>query len=350
MIVNADFWRGKRVCVTGGTGFLGFQLVRQLRDAGARVRNLSLRPRDSHPLLDLADVEQRFGDVCDARLVRDAVADCDVVFHTAGLVAAWGPALARMHQVHQRGTQNVLDALRPGSRVVHTSSVVAVGASSGRPLTESDPWNLGRLGVDYVQAKRRAEELALEAAAAGSHVVVVNPGYLIGPEDYENSVMGRLFVRFWKGRVPLAPPGGFNLVDVRDVATGHLLAAERGAPGRRYILGGENVPFSDLLRYLARVASFRPRGFARLPHWAEWLVAAAAELYGNLRQREPYPALQHARLHRYVWYYDWSRAYRELGFAPRPLLQSLRDSYTWHSEQQTFRLRGFQRYWLRPAG
>lgn len=346
---SPSYWKGRLVCVTGGTGFLGYQLVRQLRELDARVRILSLPPAPNHPIHQLQQIECLFGDVRDNVTVRRAVSDCTVVFHTAGLVAVWGPALEIMHAVHVTGTRNVLESIGSNVRCVHTSSVVAVAAGGGRPLTEEAEWNLSRAGVDYVRAKQSAEQQALSAARVGRDVVIVNPAFLIGPEDFENSVMGRLFVRFWKGRMPLAPPGGFNLVDVRDVATGHLLAAERGEPGRRYILGGENVPFSDLFGYLARVAGLRPRGLAALPCSVEWLFAAAAELRSAIVRREPYPALQHARLHRRHWYYDWSRAYVELGFEPRPLLESLRDAFEWHRPRHDFELRGLQKYWMRPT-
>jgi len=348
MIPSRMFWSGKTVCVTGGTGFVGFQVVRQLVRAGARVRSLSLRPADTHPILTLRSVENYFGDVRDTRLVGEVVARCSVVFHTAGIVSMWGPALAQMHEVHVNGTRNALDATAPDARFVHTSSVFTVGASNGRPLTEDDPWNVPRFRVDYVQAKRAAEELALAAAAQGRDVVIVNPGALIGPEDHELSSMGRFCLRFWKGRVPLAPPGGMNVVDVRDAAIGHLLAAERGKSGRRYIMGGDNVSYATLMRLMASVAGLRPRVIGPMPRWIEWLVAAGAELRAKVRKRDPYPSFQHVRLHRYTWFYDWSRAHHELGFSPRPLVESLRDSYNWFAARHSLELRNVHRFLMRP--
>src|SRR5205085_7315411 len=160
--------------------------------------------------------------------VGRAAAGCSVVFHAAGVTAVWGPALERMWSVHTAGTHAVLGAAG-SSRVVHTSSIVAIGASrDGTPLDEDAPFNLDRLAIPYVHAKRKAEQEALGAARRGQDVVVVNPAYLVGPGDHEGSIMGRLCVRFWKGRLLLAPPGGINLVDVRDAARGHLLAAEHG--------------------------------------------------------------------------------------------------------------------------
>jgi dihydroflavonol-4-reductase len=350
-----DSWTGRRVCVTGGSGFLGLHLVRLLQARGARVRTFGLPPRADHPLLQLRDVEHQFGDILDRAAVGRALADCDTVFHTAGLVAVWGPALARMHAVHVEGTQNVLMALAPGARLVHTSSVVAVGAArdgaarDSTVLDEDSAFNLQGLRVDYVHAKRAAEEIALGGAAAGRDVVIVNPGYLLGPEDHEGSVMGRFCLRVWKGRTVLAPPGGLNVVDVRDVALGHLQAATRGQAGRRYILGNENVSLRELVGRLSAVAGLRPRGLPRVPCWLMHCFAGISEVRGWWRGREPYPSFQHARMNRFSWHYRSDRARRELGYLPRPLAETLRDAYEWHFDQDPWRLRRFNRWWMRPG-
>jgi dihydroflavonol-4-reductase len=347
---NPGFWAGTQVCVTGGTGFLGYHLVRQLLRLGARVTVLALPPRRDHPLLREPRVVLVSGDVRDAAAVRGATGRCAVVFHTAGIVATWGPALAEMYAVHVAGTRRVLEAVGPDTHVVHTSSIVAVGAARGwEPLTEDSPFNLARVRVDYIHAKRAAEEVAREAAARGRQVVVVNPGYLLGPEDHEPSVMGRLCLRFWKGRLPLAPPGGLNLVDVRDVARGHLLAAEHGRPGRRYILGGENHTLPAFLARLAEVAGLHPRALPALPDWALGLLASLSECRAWLTRKEPFPSLQHLRLNRYRWFCRSDRAVRELGYQARPLAACLADTYRWYAAEGRLRLRGLNRWWMRPA-
>ena len=341
------FWFGRTVCVTGGTGFLGYHLVKLLGQLGACVRVFALDPPVDHPVRQLANAEIIPGDILDAAAVKSAVAGCSVVVHAAGIVAVWGPALTKMWPVHVDGTRNVLTALDPGARLVHTSSVVAVGASpTGEVLTEESPFNLGGVKLDYVQAKRAAEELAL---GSDRDVVAVNPGYLIGPEDFEKSVMGKLCHRFWRGRAPLAPPGGLNLVDVRDVAIGHLLAAERGQRGRRYILGGENLTYSDFLRTMADVAGMRPRWLPRIPQSVFGLGALFNEARGRLRGKEPYPSLAHARLNRYYWFFASDRARKELGYEPRSVRASLADAFAWYAGRETFRIRGFNRWLLRPA-
>ena len=341
------YWAGRTVCVTGGTGFLGYHLVKLLGEVGARVRVFALDPPPDHPIRQFAHAEIIAGDVLDPVAVQSAVAGCSVVINAAGIVAVWGPALAKLWPVHVDGTRNVLSALDAGARLVHTSSVVAVGASpTGEVLNEDSPFNLGGVRLAYVQAKRAAEELAL---GSDRDVVGVNPGYLIGPEDFEKSVMGKLCHRFWRGRAPLVPPGGVNLVDVRDAALGHLLAAERGRRGRRYILGGENLTYAEFLRQMAEVAGMRPRWLPRLPRPLFRLGALVNEARGRLRGKEPYPSLAHVRLNRYFWFFSSDRARGELGYEPRTVRESLADAYAWYVGREQFHVRGFNRWLLRPA-
>jgi dihydroflavonol-4-reductase len=342
------FWQGRRVGVTGGGGFLGYQLVCQLRALGAEVRLLSLPPPASHPLWRRQDVTCYWGDVRDAALVRRALAGCEIVFHTAAVIAFAGPARAQMAAVSQLGTQHVLAALDRGARLVHTSSVVTVGASrQPQPVCEETPFPTELLALDYVRSKRRAETLVL-AAAGEKDVVIVNPTFLLGPEDYGPSDLGRWWLRFWKGRAPVALPGGINLVDVRDAACGHLLAAEWGRPGRRYLLGGEDRTFVALGRELAAVARLRPRAFLRLPVCLLGPVAAAATCLAWCSGKTPFPSFQHARLGRYYWFARSTRACQELGYQPRPLADSLRDTYHWFRQRYDLRPRPLNAWWLRP--
>jgi dihydroflavonol-4-reductase len=341
------FWHGKPVCVTGGSGFLGYQIVRQLLDLGADVRIHTLTSREHHPIAHLP-IKIHHGDIRDPASVRQAVEGCAAVFHTAGVVGVSGPAVPQMHDVHEIGTRNVLASMGPTTRLVHTSSLVAVGsAHRGRPVDEETPFNLEGVRLPYVQAKRASELLALTAANAGRDVVVVNPSYLIGPEDHARSVMGAICVRFWRGQLPLAPPGGFNLVDVRDVACGHLLAAEHGQPGRRYILGGENHSFAILLRMLASVAGMRPRAFPRFGLAGFAVMAFLAEGRARLLGKEANPSFAHLRLNRHFWYCSSDRASRELGHSARSARESLTDAFAWHREQSNLQIRGLARWWMR---
>jgi dihydroflavonol-4-reductase len=255
-----------------------------------------------------------------------------------------------MWSVHVEGTRTVLAAADPGARIIHTSSITTLGSfAKPKCVNESMAWNRAAANVPYVQAKRAAERLALDAVRHGRDVVVTNPGYLVGPEDHEQSLMGRLCARFWRGRAPLAPPGGINVVDVRDAAEGHVLAAEKGVSGERYLLGGANLTCADFFRLLAQAADYRPRALARVPWIAfaalAWLAEARAGLTGN----EPYPSLAHATMNHYYWFGTSAKAERELGYRARPAQETVADTYRWHAARRGFRLRGFNRWWFRPG-
>jgi dihydroflavonol-4-reductase len=345
----AGFWRGRQVCVTGGGGFLGYHLVEQLLALQARVSVLTLPPRKPHPVTCHPHVRCELGDVRDQALVRRTLAGCDVVFHTAAMVAFSGRAQKEIHSVSLEGTKNVLAAAPRGTRIVHTSSIVAVGGTpTGLPVTEDSCFSPELLAIPYVRAKRAAEDLALEAA--GRHdVVVTNPCYLAGPQDYCMSDMGRFCLRYWKGRMLLAMPGGINVVDVRDVARGHLLAAEHGIPGQRYILGGTDCSFPELLGLLAQVGGLRPRWLPRVPRLLVRPLARVATSLAWLRGRNAYPSMQHAQLSRYCWFARSDRAARELGYQSRPLICSLADTYRWFASRKKLRLRRLNAWWARPA-
>jgi dihydroflavonol-4-reductase len=345
-----SFWTGKRVCVTGGTGFLGYQIARQLRDLKAIVRIAGLMPRPRHPVHHDTQIERYFGDIRDPAFIKQAVAGCSIVFHAAGTVSTWGVGLKTMREVHLVGTRNVLSSVSPWTRVVHTSSVVTVGASkTPETFNEDTPFNLSTVKVDYVHAKRAAEALALESARRGQEVVVVNPGHLIGPDDYFTSVLGGLCRRFWKGQVLVAPGGGMSFADVRDVASGHLLAAKHGHPGRRYILAGENQTTRQFMGLLAKIAGLSPRWLPQFNYRALRVLAALSESRAYLTGTEPHPSYQQALLSRYFWYYDSTRACRELGYHHRPLADSLEDAIAWHQSYRPLLLRRPNRWWMRAS-
>ncbi|AWM38398.1 3 beta-hydroxysteroid dehydrogenase/Delta 5--_4-isomerase [Gemmata obscuriglobus] len=341
-----SFWSGCRACVLGGNGFLGRHIVAALLARGARVRTLSLPgpPDDSHP-----ELETRTGDVTDRAAVRDAMAGARVVFLAAGPVGG-GRHAAGVMNAHTAAVDCVLDELPTNARLVLTSSVVAVGAGHGAVLTEDSVFPNSNLKVGYVRAKRAAEDRAL-AAARRRDLVVVNPGYLFGPNDPGPSVMGRLCVRFWRGNLLLPPPGGINVVDVRDVAVGHLLAAEHGAAGRRYILGGANVTFAELFAGLARAAGLRravlPGFRPALPGPALWLLGALGELGARVTGKPSDVSLELARLFRLKWFASSARAEAELGFRVRPLADTLADAFAWHAGRTRVAPRGLNRLWLR---
>ncbi|GBD35360.1 CDP-glucose 4,6-dehydratase [bacterium HR36] len=347
---RAEYWRGRLVVVTGATGFLGWHLVQWLRHLGARVRTFALHPPLDHPLLTLKDIEPIFGDVRNQRLLQDILSESSVIFHAAGPVAVWGIDADTIMQSHVVGTKHVLQAAPPQAKIVYTSSVTTIGATRKPiPLDEEHSFNLGRLALPYIQAKRVAEQTVLKACQEGRWACVVNPGYLLGPEDYGPSVLGRFCHRFWKGRIWLVPRGGINVADVRDVARGHLLAAERGQPGSRYILGGHNLSFRELCHLLAHVSATHPRFLCTCPSPLLAFLALLAQVRAWWKKREPYPSVAQVKIGSYYWYYSSRRAMEELGYSVRDIAITVRDTWEWYSRTYHPKWRAFQRWWLRPA-
>ncbi len=320
----ADYWQGRRVAVTGATGFVGHHLVQLLARRGARVQALVRRqPGPNWP----AQVQTCQVALDDPKALAAACAGCEYLFHLAAAVdfdADW----ARFWQINVAYTRNLVAAARQVSlrRLVFTSSIVAIGASQHPcPLDETAAWNLEKLAIPYVTTKRRAEELVLQEGQRGLDVVVVNPACVIGPDDWRGSEFGTLCKRIWGGRIPIYFGGGSNFVDVRDVALGHLLAAEKGVSGQRYILGGCNLTQAQFFAELARVAS-RPLFRLRLPRLVGLLGARVAQ---HLRRpnRRAYLTVPQARLFGWFFFYQSHKARRELGFQPRAWEQTLADTH-----------------------
>lgn len=335
------FWAGTPVTVFGGTGFLGRHIVSQLLAAGAAVRTLALPgpTLDPHPQLDA-----RTGDATDPATVRAAVDGARVVFLAAGPTPRAG---ARMG-AHTSALDTVLAALPPTARLVLTSSIVAIGGTKrGEVLTEGSPFPNAALRSDYVRAKRAAEEVAL--AARDRDIVVTNPGYLFGPDDPVPSVMGDFCVRFWRGHLGVPPVGGISTCDVRDVAAGHLLAAECGTAGRRYILAGENVRWAALFAALARAAGLRAL-FPTFPvpiwPWVGSVLATAGVLASTVTGGRPFLTHEVVRMSRLRWFVSSDRARVELGYSCRPLADTLSDAFAWHAARRRVAPRGLNRLWL----
>lgn len=325
LLHESRFWRGRRVALTGATGFLGRHLVRLLLQYGAEVVAL-VRAGSRRNDLEAQGVSCRIAPLDDLAALTSGCAGCEVVFHLAGAVD-FSDDLETMRKVNVTGSLNVLRAAKQAGvrRFIHTSSIVAVGASRRPTLLDEDtPWNLGNMGVPYAITKREGE-LAVLNAGDGPEVVVVNPSCIVGPDDPGPSEFGSLCRRFWKGRVPIYFSGGNNFVDVRDVAAGHLLAARRGVAGQRYLLGGDNLTYGEFFALLAE-ASARRRWAIRLPgRLAPW-IAAVERLVARRGKRPNLPPGQ-ARLMGLYLFFDCRRARQELGYAPRPVIQSLGDTY-----------------------
>jgi dihydroflavonol-4-reductase len=321
--------------VTGGSGFLGTHLVRAL---AARGDGLRLLARRSSSLDHLADVEfqRSTGDVTDRRAVRRAMEGVERVFHVAGRTSLRARDHAGVFDTNVGGTRIVLEeALSAGvKRVVHTSSVGAIGvAKPNSTADERTPFTIGHLGIAYVNSKHEAELEALRLAMHGLPVVIVNPSFVLGPDDPSGTSMG-MVRRFLLGRIPVYVDGGLNIVDVRDVAEGHLLADAKGEVGERYILAGRNFTLVRLFADLARLSGVEAPPL-KLP-----ARLAAAGVEAGLRVGLPLPVSpDEVRSAGLWWTYRNTKARRDLGFRPRPHEETLEAAVRWQMAQLGDRVR-----------
>lgn len=315
--------------VTGGSGFIGQHLVQLLAARGERVRVFDLRP----PERQKAASEYVQGDIADAVAVERAAAGADHIYHLAANPNLWARDPAEFARVNHQGTLNVLAAgerHRP-QRIVYTSteSILAGLRGGSGIIDESAALRIEDMPGPYCRSKFLAERAAMEAAARGLPVVVVNPTMPVGPGDRLLTPPSRMLLEFLNGRVPAYLETAFNIIDVRDAALGHLLAAERGLPGRRYILGGENLTMTALLALLTDLSG-RTMPRRRIPYWMAYFYSAVDEfLAGHLTGRPPRAPLTGVRLARHAMQFDNSRALGELGLKLRPLRESLADAIAW---------------------
>jgi dihydroflavonol-4-reductase len=314
-----------KTLVTGGSGFLGSHLVRALADRGDDLRLLARRTSElGH--LEPVEFERVTGDVTDRRAVRRAMQGVERVFHVAGRTSLRPSDREAVFDTNLKGARIVFEEARAAEveRLVHTSTVGAIGVAKPHSTAdEESPFEIGHLGLSYVNSKHEAELEAFRAAAHGLPVVIVNPSFVLGPDDPSGTSMG-LVRRFCLGQIPAYVDGALNIVDVRDVAQGHLLADTKGKQAERYILSGRNFTFDRLFADLARISGVDPPP-VKLPASVALAGAKMAEL-----GRVSLPTAVDEILSASQWWaYRNTKAKRELGFAPRPHEQTLEDAVAW---------------------
>ena len=325
-----------KTLVTGGNGFVGSALVKLLAKRGDDLR-LTRRRRSRWENLEDIDVETVQCDVLDRAAVRRALKGVDRVFHVAGVVSMRPAETERMFDVNVRGTRVVLEeCLRAEvERVVLTSSVASIGpAKPGGTADERQVFTAGHLGIPYVNSKHEAEVEAFRMAARGLPLVVVNPAWAFGRGDVyarTTSIVRRFLLR----RIPAYVPGALNVVDVEDVARGHVLADERGAVGERYILGNRNYTFDRLFADLARFSGIEPPALRLSPGVA--LRMAQAVEAASLR-RAPI-TVQEVRIGSQWWTYRNAKAKRDLAWHPSPHEDTVEATVQWYQEREGDRLK-----------
>jgi dihydroflavonol-4-reductase len=319
--------------VTGGTGFIGANVVRELLAAGARVRVLA-RPGGDRRALERCTVEIVEGDLLDPLSLRAAVRGARHVYHVAADYRLWAPDPRALYRANVDGTRHLLEAAAEAgaARIVYTSTVGAVGIPhDGAPGDETTPVSLQDMVGAYKASKFLAERVAEEAAARGAPIVIVNPSAPVGPLDIKPTPTGQMIVDFLRGRMVASLDTGLNLVHVRDVARGHILAAERGRVGERYILGNENLSLLEIFRRLAGITGI-PAPRLRVPYAAAWLAAVGMEGMSRLTGRPPRVPLTAVRMARKRMHFSAAKAVRELGMPQTPVLDALADAVRWFVE------------------
>lgn len=319
-----------KICVTGATGFVGAHVVRALCARGDEVKVTYRNPKRLSAIGDLR-VRRVRADVFDQRALRRAFKGADVVFHTAGYVGSYPTDLA--WRVNAEGPLAAVEAAAAAGcrRVVVTSTISAVGlASDGVPAHEGTGYPKDRMGLTYPDSKHEGERVALDAAERhGIEVVVVNPAYVLGvPVDRSrpNQTSTRTVGNYLRGRLPGVIGAPMNFVDVEDVAAGHLLAADRGTPGERYILGGRNMTWPALIDRLAQLSGVH-HPVVVLPRQ----IVALSQLRERLGLPGALPAQGYALMAQ-EWRFSSTKARRELGYRSRPLDHTLQATIEWYRE------------------
>ncbi len=319
-----------RLFITGATGFVGAHVARAAAEAGADLRVL-VRPTSNKTHLP-ASAEQIPGDLREPATFAPALRGCDALIHVAADYRLWVPDPAEMYKANVEGTRELLRLAREAgvSRVVYTSSVATMGfRKDGTVVDEETPVSEADMIGHYKRSKWMAEQVAVDAARAGQHVMVLNPTTPIGALDAKPTPTGRIVVDFLNRNFPAYVETGLNLVDVREIARMHLRALEVGRPGERYILGGENLTLKQILDKLGAMTGL-PSPKAKVPHAVAMAFAFFDEtITGKLRGKEPRATVEAVRMGKKLMFASSTKAERELGFKVQPVEDALREACRW---------------------
>ncbi len=320
-----------KVLVTGATGFVGAAVARAVAATGADVRVLA-RPDSDLRNLDRLKVELVPGDLRDRESLRRALAGCRQLYHVAAHYALWARDPSVFYDINVAGTRALMEAARDAGvqRIVYTSTIGAIGLPEGGGLgTEQTPVSLAQMAGDYKRSKYLAEQEVLALAKTGLPVVIVNPSAPVGERDIKPTPTGQVIVDFMKGRMPAYIDTGMNLIDVDDVAVGHVRAMERGRPGERYILGNRNLMLRDIFEMLSKLTGI-PAPTIKLPRLAILPLAYLNKWMADyVTHRPPRIPLEGVKMAKYKMHYDCGKAVRELGLPQPPVEIALEKAVRW---------------------
>ena len=323
------------ILVTGAAGHLGNVLVRELLVQGEQVRGLVLPGEDLTPLEGL-DVEIFPGNILDLERMTEACREVDVVFHLASLVAITPDMLDLMRRVNVEGTRNVIEAVRRTvvRRLVYTSSIHALQRpTAGVMIDERLAFDPDNPAGPYDQTKAEASLLVLDAVRQGMDAVIVCPTGVIGPYDFKRSELGEMILAWMKKAPSFTVEGKFDFVDVRDVAIGHILAAESGRCGEVYLLSGEQIEISQMRNLVQKAAGVKTAEF-KLPAAIAALLAPLAEVYYHLSHQKPIFTRYSVETLRSNSLISSRKATEELGYQPRPVAATIEDTVAWWKQNR----------------
>ena len=320
-----------RVFITGATGFIGGHVARQYAAQGAVLRLLT-RQTSRLDSLNGIDAEMVKGDLREPEKLRSALTGCDALVHVAADYRLWVRDPEQMYAANVDGTLKLLKLAREVGiqRVVYTSSVATMGfKADGTIVNEETPVALADMIGHYKRSKFLGELEAIQAAKAGQHVMILNPTTPIGAGDAKPTPTGRIIVDFLNKKFPAYVDTGLNLVDVDEVARMHVVALDRGTPGERYILGGENLTLKQILDRMSAITGL-PSPTMKVPHAVAMVFAFFDEtLTGKLRGKEPRATVEAVRMGKKMMFASSTKAERELGFQVLPVYPALRAAIDW---------------------
>lgn len=314
--------------VTGGTGFVGANLIRLLLQQGYQVRAL-VRNNSSLVNLKSLDLEIVTGDLNSSQLTQQ-MTGCQVLFHVAAQYSLWQRDRELLYRSNVLGTRNILACARSAGieRTVYTSSVAAIGVKQYAIADETYQSPVEQLIGNYKKSKYYAEQEAVKAVQQGQDIVIVNPSTPIGAFDSKPTPTGEIMVRFLQHQMPFYVDTGLNLIDVKDVAWGHLLALEKGKTGDRYILGHQNLTFKQLLGKLETITGISAPKYT-IPYWIPYSVAWFEENVLAKLGKQPTVAMDGVRMSQQKMFYDASKAVNQLGLPQSNIDQALKDAIDW---------------------
>jgi dihydroflavonol-4-reductase len=322
-----------KTLVTGATGFIGSSLVRELLKDGLQVKVLVRKNSDTRNI-DGLDVERAYGDIRDKESVKSALKGCDIFYQTAALYAFWAPDSKVFYDINVEGTKIALSAaLEQGmEKAVYTSTIAAVGYyGADNPANEDVEFNLWDTGDHYTRSKYLGEVEAKKFCEKGLPLVILNPAVVIGVRDIKPTPSGKMIIDVVNRKMPGYIDGGLNLVDVEDVARGHILAAQKGRIGERYILGNENLPIKDYLELIGEIAGVEPPG-RKIPYSLAIMLGYGYQFLSSITRKPPVLTAPMVRSGSKYVYFNCSKAVRELGLSQTPIKTTVEKAVSWFKE------------------